>query len=141
MSDVCHGGGNQKLIKILRLAVDSRTSEPEAMAAFSAVRKLRHGWDGLVYAVVEYAATNLEGPKNGRVHRAPKPEPEVETVSEDEIKSQTWRFREMPFGKHKGKNLDRILDEDRDYLEWLIDNVKLKGTLKDDIQSALDSVF
>lgn len=30
----------------------------------------------------------------------------------------------IPFGKHKGETVRKVLDEDPGYLEWLMDNTK-----------------
>jgi len=41
----------------------------------------------------------------------------------------------MPFGKHKG---ELIVDLDRGYLQWLYENVDLRGDLKDAVESLLE---
>lgn len=41
----------------------------------------------------------------------------------------------MPFGKFQGEKLKNIPTE---YLEWLEENIELKGKLKDKIKNALD---
>ena len=38
-----------------------------------------------------------------------------------ETKTMTFE-EELPFGKHKGRVLRDIVDEDYDYYEWLIEN-------------------
>ena len=41
----------------------------------------------------------------------------------------------MPFGKHKGKQLDQV---PADYLMWLYENNKVSGLLKEYIEDNLD---
>lgn len=43
----------------------------------------------------------------------------------------------MPFGQHKGKQLDQIPDE---YLLWLYENNKCYGELKEYIKDNLDVI-
>ncbi len=32
----------------------------------------------------------------------------------------------MPFGKHKGERIQSILDEEEDYITWLLENTSVK---------------
>ena len=41
---------------------------------------------------------------------------------------------EMPFGKHKGEELEDI---PLDYLEWLVDNVELRDELDQAVNEAI----
>lgn len=36
----------------------------------------------------------------------------------------------MPFGKHKGKELSKLISEEPGYIVWLAENCKLNGELK-----------
>lgn len=45
---------------------------------------------------------------------------------------------EMPFGKHKGTELEDI---PLDYLEWLVDNVDLHGELDIGVKEAIEEHY
>lgn len=105
----------ERLIKLLRLAVNPGALDAEAMAAFSAVRKTGVTWEALVAVVADYSETNGEGPRK-------RPE---------------WFDRKLNFGKHKGKHLGLIVKEDPDYMEWILDNARIGETLRRDIEEAV----
>lgn len=39
----------------------------------------------------------------------------------------------MPFGRHKGKELEKIIEEDTGYFIWLT-NIELHGKLKEEVE-------
>lgn len=43
----------------------------------------------------------------------------------------------MTFGKYRGKALGEILEKDRGYLEWVVDNIHDKSDLTDKCKSLL----
>ncbi len=45
----------------------------------------------------------------------------------------------LTFGKYKGRTVEEVYNDDQRYLEWLNDNVKLKGEIKDSVEDWLGS--
>ncbi len=43
----------------------------------------------------------------------------------------------MSFGNHRGKTLGEILEKDRGYLEWVVDNIDDNSDLTDKCKSLL----
>lgn len=46
----------------------------------------------------------------------------------------------MPFGKHKGNTIGNILNEDIGYLNWVINNIELRGILLSAIETLKDDI-
>ncbi len=104
----------QTAINTIRLAVDCRTPEGEALAAFNALRRAELEWPKLFELIA--------GP--GRVApRTPTPPPR--------------HWPSMPFGKYKGRPLDWIARNSPGYLFWLLDRPDLSPGLRRAVEAAL----
>lgn len=114
----------EKIVKMLRLAVDPRTMDTESQAAFLSIRRTGASWDDVVSSVLEYSGSSNEWPRK-RVS-TPPPRP-------------AWWYREMPFGKYVGQSLGSVSQKDPDYLAWLVVNAqKISQSLREDIKAALN---
>lgn len=51
---------------------------------------------------------------------------------------QKPEFFTMPFGKHKGKSVMMIIEEDRQYAEWVVNKSDLKQNIKSKFQEGLN---
>ena len=61
------------------------------------------------------------------------------TYANANTSSKTYQLSlsdQMPFGKHKGKTIQQVLDEAPDYLQWMIANVP-RVTFNDDVTRAI----
>ena len=68
-----------------------------------------------------------------RGNDTPKPEPaDIERAPQEEQEERPpldetgWRGVECPLGKHRGKTLGQIADEDESYLKWMLGHIEPK---------------
>lgn len=109
---------------MLRLAIDPRTMDTESRAAFESIRRIGASWDDVVSSVLEYSGSSNEWPRNRASTPPPRP---------------AWWYREMPFGKYKGRTLGSVSLKDPDYLEWILRNaLKISSSLREDVKDALN---
>ena len=105
---------NDRTLKLVRLCMDYRTPEPEALAALRALRNEQLDWHGIA---VSLAQTVVRRPEPRRLRSA-------------DI---------MPFGKYKGDTISMIAEDDPEYLEWVLRTcTRLSLRLRDQINQALN---
>ena len=104
-------------IATIRLAVDCRTPEGEAQAAFNTLRRAELEWPKLFELIA--------GPQPvARRTTAPPPPPRY--------------WPPMPFGKYKGRPLDWIAKNAPGYLFWLLDRPDLSPALRHAVEKVLE---
>lgn len=131
-----------KLIKILRLAVDSRTQESEALAAVLALRRCCSNFDLLVKEFIqEYndgeayreKQAHFERERNGSCGhktkqksacRGERPGTHNEPVDDEKLRRAIEQFRDITicFGKHQGERVSWVAKNDYGYLVWVLEN-------------------
>lgn len=108
-----------KVLKLLALALDASAHDGESHnAAVAAIREMRRSGLKLRDLGIE----------------------ERRIVEVEKTYEPWWAVVEMPFGKHKGKRLGSIAEDNPDYLVWIGANVELHGTLAEAIGAALEAV-
>lgn len=68
-------------------------------------------------------------PKPAAIEREPQEEQErdpLEEVSAAAKEINEWRDTECPLGKHRGKTLGEIADDDASYLQWMLGHIEPK---------------
>ena len=55
-------------------------------------------------------------------------------------RSQKWQIFVMPFGKHKGKTLQWIAENDQEYIDWAAHKMENKN-IKEKFQEAYMEIF
>ncbi|MFN0127833.1 MAG: hypothetical protein ACKV19_14225 [Verrucomicrobiales bacterium] len=103
--------------KLLAMAFDPDADDAEAAAAFRAARRLAHSTGQTWCSIVANAPSSpfILSPPPRRPATAPM----------------------MPFGRHKGRLLSELAEENPKYLQWLLDLPDLKSPLRRAISEAL----
>lgn len=130
----------QKVIMAaLRIMLDSRTPEPEAMVALRVVRQHGMIWSEVFELVRADPPTRSsrvhvhEAPRQSepRAHQRPRPKQRTPGTG------AAWDYR-MRFGKYKGVPLGEIYVIEYDYLEWLDKQDWVKPGLREALNEILE---
>jgi hypothetical protein len=105
----------QKLIKMLRLAVDPRTPEAEAMTALAILRKNVSEWSEVKVALLNHSIQEYEE------SRARKFSHEHGAIQRMEVQ-KNFRDARFHFGKHEGLWISEVARKNFGYILWLLDS-------------------